>query len=149
MRIIKGLYIGALLSLNSAVLTIELYKNTVRDRWAAGIEIGEEAYYQLQQLREITDFLTILLTFIILGGALGLVLWKKKELLKTQIIITMSISVLFYIAALVAGMITGAPRGNLYQQVHSMTGSIVMILVFSLISMYFKRNERKVRELID
>lgn len=149
MKIIKGLYIGVLILLNSTFLTVELYKNTIRDRWTDGSEIGEEAYNQLQQLREITDFSALLLVFVVLGGALGLVLWKKKSLIKTQIFITLGISVLFYIAAFIASLITGAPRGNLYQQIHSMNESVVIILLFLLVSRYFKNNERKVKELID
>jgi len=146
---IKGLYIGILLFLNSAVLGVELYKNTIRNRWATGVDFDEEAYSQLQQLHGITEFLTLLLVLTVLGGALGLVLWKKKEFIKTQLIATLGTSALFYVVALIAGLITGAPRGNLYQQIHSMNGSVVLVLLFLLVSRYFNRNERKVRELID
>ncbi len=149
MKIIKGVYIGVLLLLNSAFLAVELYKHTIRNRWTEGTEIGEEAYYQLQLLGEINDIFALLLTITVLCGALGLVLWKKNELIKTQMIITLGISLLFYIAALVAGWITGGPRGNFYQQIHSMNNAVVVILLFLLVSRYFKSNERKVRELID
>ncbi|NBG89404.1 DUF1751 domain-containing protein [Isachenkonia alkalipeptolytica] len=148
MKIIKGLYIGILLFLNTALIGLELYKNTIRDQWAEGSVIGEEAYYQLQQLHGVTNFITLLLTFLILGGALGLVLWKKKELIKPQIIATLGISLLFYVTALITALITDAPRGNLSQHVHSMTGAVAVILIFLLISRYFNRNERKVRGLI-
>ena len=141
MKKITGLYIGILIIINTAYLGLELYKNTVRDRWAADEGIVEEAYHQLQQLMGITGFLEVLLVLVILVGALGIVFCKKKELLKTQVIITLGISVLFLAGAFVAGLVFDAPRGNLYQQIHSMNGAIALILTYRFITGFLRKRE--------
>lgn len=124
-------YIGFLIILNGAFISLELYKEQIRDQWMDRQIVEEQAFNKLSQLGNWTLLIESTLTISIFAVAIWLII-KKSNTLNRFIVMNMIICLLFLVIGSLVAIFFETAILLLIQQLIGPVFILIMLATYQL-----------------